>query len=88
MKVLFCIGYQKTAFSPQSWKENGSGGSEYSVMKLAERFSELGHEVMVSGEVNLATVVDSETYEKGQTIIYLGGSNFYLSLIKSSFMKK
>jgi glycosyltransferase involved in cell wall biosynthesis len=65
MKVLFCIGYQKTAFSPQSWKETGSGGSEYSVMKLAERFSELGHEVMVSGEVITGTYngVKYFTYE-------------------------
>ena len=33
---------------------------------------------MVSGEVNLATVVNSEKYEDGQTVIYIGGSKFYL----------
>ena len=51
--------------------ENG-----YTIAKEKESKTKTG--IMVSGEVNLATVVDSETYEKGQTIIYLGGSNFYL----------
>ena len=55
MRILFCIGYQKTPFSPITWKESGSGGSEYSVMKLAESFHKLNHEVIVSGEVITGT---------------------------------
>jgi len=51
MKILFCIGYQKEAYSPNKWIEEGSGGSEYAVMKLSEKMSSLGHEVVVTGEV-------------------------------------
>ena len=51
MKVLFCIGYQKQPYSPDSWVSNGSGGSEYCVMKLSERMFNQGNDVVVTGEV-------------------------------------
>lgn len=51
MKILFVVGYQKTPYSPDTWLENGLGGSEYAVMKLAETMSNSGDEVTVTGEV-------------------------------------
>ena len=51
MRVLFTIGYQKTEINKSYWLENGLGGSEYAVIKLAEQFSKNGHEVVVSGQV-------------------------------------
>ena len=61
MKILFSVGYQKEDFSPNSWKTNGSGGSEYTVMKLSERFSSLGHDVTVTGQV-ISGVYNSVRY--------------------------
>jgi len=51
--------------------ENG-----YTIAKEKESKTKTG--IMVSGEVNLATVVDSKKYKEGQTVIYIGGSKFYL----------
>lgn len=51
MKILFVVGYQKTPYSPNTWLENGLGGSEYAVMKLAETMATSGDEVTVTGEV-------------------------------------
>ena len=51
--------------------ENG-----YTIAKEKESKTKTG--IMVSGEVNLATVVNSEKYEDGQTVIYIGVSKFYL----------
>jgi glycosyltransferase involved in cell wall biosynthesis len=51
MRVLFYVGYQKTKFDKLTYLENGIGGSEYAVIKLAEQFATQGHEVIVSGEV-------------------------------------
>lgn len=51
MKVLFVVGYQKTPYSPDTWLENGLGGSEYAVMKLAEHMKLSGDDVIVTGEV-------------------------------------
>ena len=51
MKILFVVGYQKTPYSPDTWLENGLGGSEYAVMKLAEHMKKTGDEVVVTGEV-------------------------------------
>ena len=51
MKVLFLVGYQKESFNINTWKDFGLGGSEYCVVKLAHKFSENGHFVMVTGDV-------------------------------------
>ena len=51
MKVLFLVGYQKESFNINTWKDFGLGGSEYCVIKLAHKFSENGHFVMVTGDV-------------------------------------
>lgn len=51
MRVLLYVGYQKNKFDKLSYLENGIGGSEYAVIKLAEEFASNGHEVFVSGEV-------------------------------------
>lgn len=51
MRVLFYVGYQKTKFDKLTYLENGIGGSEYAVIKLAEQFATQGHEVIVSGDV-------------------------------------
>ena len=51
MKVLIYAGYQKFPFNKNTWLELGSGGTEYSVIKLAEYLFNEGHEVIVSGEV-------------------------------------
>src|SRR6056300_13746 len=51
MRVLFYVGYQKTKFDKLTYIENGIGGSEYAVIKLAEQFAVQGHEVTISGDV-------------------------------------
>ena len=58
MKVLFVIGYQKTHFSPDDWLVNGSGGSEYCVMKLSEHMSTMGHDITLTGDVVSGTYND------------------------------
>ena len=51
MRILITIGYQKEPINKQYWEENGLGGSEYAVIKLAEQFAKNGHDVIVSGMV-------------------------------------
>jgi len=51
MRVLFYVGYQNTKFDKLTYLENGIGGSEYAVIKLADAFAAKAHEVVVSGEV-------------------------------------
>ena len=52
MKVLFVVGYQKKPFNPFVWIEEGIGGSEYAVIKLAHQMSKQGDEVVVTGQVS------------------------------------
>ena len=56
MRVLFYVGYQKSKFDKLTYVENGIGGSEYAVIKLAEQFYKNGHEVIVTGEVYTETI--------------------------------
>ena len=51
MKVLFVVGYQKEPFNINTWLSKGLGGSEYCVIKLAHKFLENGHSVMIAGNV-------------------------------------
>ena len=51
MKVLFVVGYQKEPFNINTWLSKGLGGSEYCVLKLAHKFSNNGHSVMITGNV-------------------------------------
>lgn len=51
MRVLIYAGYQKLPFNKKTWKDLGAGGTEYSVIKLADYLFSEGHDVIVSGEV-------------------------------------
>ena len=55
MKVLFTVGYQNKPLSYTDWKENGTGGSEYCVINLADKFGRDGHDVYVTGQVKQET---------------------------------
>ena len=50
MKILFVVGYQKEKWNTGTWYNKGLGGSEYSVMKLAEVMSNK-HDVTICGDV-------------------------------------
>lgn len=52
MRVLFVSGYQKTKWSLDTWINDGAGGTEYMVLKLAHYFAQGGHEVVVTGQVD------------------------------------
>jgi glycosyltransferase involved in cell wall biosynthesis len=51
MKILFWTGYDKIRWDKGTWENNGIGGSEYCVLKLADYLDLEGHEVTISGEV-------------------------------------
>lgn len=61
MRVLIYTGYQKLPFNKNTWKELGAGGTEYSVIKLADYLFSEGHDVVVSGEV-VSDVCDGVIY--------------------------
>tara|TARA_R110000803_G_scaffold46171_2_gene96935 strand:- start:967 stop:2661 length:1695 start_codon:yes stop_codon:yes gene_type:complete len=61
MRVLFVSGYQKTKWSLNTWMDEGAGGTEYMVLKLAHYFNKNGHEVVVTGEVD-DDVIDGVEY--------------------------
>ena len=71
MKVLIYAGYQKSPFNKKTWSDLGTGGTEYSTIKLAEYLFVEGHDVIVSGEV-VSDICDGVVYthiselEKGQ----------------------
>ena len=61
MRVLIYTGYQKLPFNKKTWSELGAGGTEYSVIKLAEYLFAEGHDVVVSGEV-VSDICDGVVY--------------------------
>ena len=67
MKVLIWSGYQKPYFNKNTYEKTGIGGSEYVVIKLAEHFKGLGHNVIVSGDVIEGTFND---------VVYIHHSKF------------
>ncbi len=88
MRVLFCIGYQKESINKEYWLENGLGGSEYCVIKLAEEFASNEHEVIVSGDVNSGvesnvSYINYSDLEENQHFDVVIGSNYihYLPLL-------
>ena len=88
MRVLFTIGYQKEPINKQYWLDNGLGGSEYAVIKLAEQFFQNGHDVIVSGQVidsnqDGVEYVSYENLETNQHFDVVVGSNYihYLQLL-------
>ena len=69
MKVLFTVGYQNKPFNKTLYEKNGIGGSEYCVINLADKFAEDGHDVYVTGQVEV------ETNNKVQYVNYAGLPN-------------
>ncbi len=51
MKILFTVGYQNKPINDSVLAQEGMGGSEYCVIKLAKEFEKAGHDVVVTGEV-------------------------------------
>ena len=51
MKVLFWVGYANPAWDKGVWMDNGMGGSEFCVIKLADYLDINGCDVTVSGDV-------------------------------------
>ena len=51
LKILLYTGYANPHWSHSTWNEEGLGGTEFCVIKLAEAFARLGHYVTVSGDV-------------------------------------
>ena len=51
MKVLFWTGYAKTKWDKSTWEDNGIGGSEYCVIKLADYLDTKGYKVTITGDV-------------------------------------
>ena len=81
MKVLFTVGYQNKPFSYTEWKKNGTGGSEYCVINLADKFSRNGHEVYVTGQVkqeiyNNVKYIDYRNLQSNQHFDVVIASNY------------
>lgn len=51
--VLLWVGYHAQKWDARNWVENGIGGSEYSMLKLAYKLQNKGYDVTVAGDVQL-----------------------------------
>ncbi|MDB4414427.1 hypothetical protein N9034_00785 [bacterium] len=51
--VLLWAGYHPQKWDARNWVENGIGGSEYSMLKLAYKLQNKGYDVTVAGDVQL-----------------------------------
>ena len=51
MKVLFWVGYSNPSWDKGNWMNEGMGGSEYCVIKLADYLDVNGCDVTISGDV-------------------------------------
>ena len=51
MKILFWIGYATPNWDKGTWMNEGMGGSEYCVIKLADYLDLNGCDVTISGDV-------------------------------------
>jgi len=67
MKVLFYVGYQKQRFDKLTYLDHGIGGSEYSVIKLAQEFCNSGHSVTISGNV-YTEIIDGVSYVSSENL--------------------
>lgn len=84
MRILFYIGYQNEAVNKEYWLENGMGGSEYCVMKLAEQFASADNdnEVIISGGV-----ISSESNGvKYQNIVELKANQHFDIVIATNYI--
>lgn len=51
MRILFWTGYAKAKWNKGTWENNGIGGSEYCVIKLADYLDTEGYDVTITGDV-------------------------------------
>lgn len=51
MKILFWVGYANPRWDKGDWIDNGMGGSEYCVIKLADYLDVYGNDVTITGDV-------------------------------------
>ena len=51
--VLLWVGYHAQKWDARNWVENGIGGSEYSMLKLAYKLQSKGYDVTVAGDVQV-----------------------------------
>ena len=51
--VLLWVGYHAQKWDARNWVEQGMGGSEYSMLKLAYKLQSKGYDVTVAGDVKL-----------------------------------
>ena len=51
--VLLWVGYHAQKWDARNWVENGIGGSEYSMLKLAYKLQNKGYDVTVAGDVQV-----------------------------------
>ena len=49
--VLLWVGYHSQKWDARNWVENGIGGSEYSMIKLAYKLQSKGYDVTIAGDV-------------------------------------
>ena len=49
--ILLWSGYSNPKWGVDYWKDNGIGGSEYSLLKLAYYLKDKGHNITVGGDV-------------------------------------
>ena len=82
MRILIYAGYQKLPFNKTTWYELGAGGTEYSIIKLAEHLFAEGHDVFVSGEVVPANV-DGVIY---QNIVHLQENQHFDVVIAAAYI--
>ena len=82
MRVLIYTGYQKLPFNKDTWKDHGAGGTEYSVIKLADYLFSEGYDVTVSGEV-VSGVSDGVIY---QSLVDLRESQHFDVVITTAYI--
>ena len=51
--ILLWVGYHSQKWDARNWVEQGMGGSEYSMLKLAYKLQSKGYDVTVAGDVKL-----------------------------------
>ena len=72
MKILFWVGYQNPYWTKQTYLDNGIGGSEYCVLKLADYLDLKGHDVTISGDVNTGNYWGVKYINRGDLTKNLG----------------
>jgi len=84
-KILLYTGYQSKPWCPESFKNEGMGGTETAVYNLSKCFNSLGYDVVVGGDV-IEGNYDGVRYRKNKSLHKDFSRDHFQAIIATSYV--